>query len=654
MRLFQNLFVGAAILSAALFAACTKDSKTVEPQENNKPVINIADTTLEVASEGGDYTIELTVTNAIGDVAVVATCEAEWITIKERSNTFVKLTAAYNNDENARQASITIKYPEAESVVVEVTQLGKDGDPYTIEAKDVTYNSFVSEITAQNDEAYYVVYMSQKNYFEQMGITDEEGLLADDYSFFVQYAGAYGYELGEFMVEFGLARKGDNAIEWTTLVPDQDYVVYVYGVQFTEDMSDFTVTTPVFYEVVHTPINNIGEQAFDIEVAVDGVDASFTITPQGYDGYYATITCDDSSALYLAEGEPATDDYMVYVAQQWMTLMNSYMGYYDMTLEQVLSNECHQGVATFEESFYANVNYAILTFALEVIDGVPMLSSRPVVKTFETGDVAAADVTFDVEVNTCYSRILDFTVTPSNPNDGYTILVVKSASLEEFGSDEEIINYMVESYWLDEYRDAYHYRTTYLTPDTDYSILVFGYHGGVATTGLTRYAVKTDAEAPAEASVTNIVTYGPYDPVAIAELDPNQAYLANYAGYFAMIHWLETEGAEIAGVYHYIYDTASVEAYGDQWVFEDLVAYSYTDLMVDAGAFDTEHIIAAVVQDYRGNYSDMVYSEPFTYSASELRDAQEFVDIVNSPTRSGKVQVSLVDRKQISTMPAKR
>ena len=76
--------------------------------------------------------------------------------------------------------------------------------------------------------------------------------------------------------------------------------------------------------------------------------------------------------------------------------------------------------------------------------------------------------------------------------------------------------------------------------------------------------------------------------------------------------------------------------------------------MVDAGAFDTEYVIAGVVQDYRGNYSDMVYSEPFTYSASELRDAQEFVDIVNSTTRSGKVQVSLVDRKQISTMPAKR
>ena len=654
MRLFQNLFVGAAILSAALFAACTKDTPPVEPQENNKPVIKIADTTLEVASEGGDYTIELTVTNAIGDVAVVANCEAEWITIKERSNTFVKLTAAYNNDENARQASITIKYPEAESVVGEVTQLGKDGDPYTIEAKDVTYNRFVSEITAQNDETYYVVYMSEVSYFQQMGITDEEGLLADDYNFFLQYAGAYGYEIGDFMVEFGLARKGYNAIEWTSLEPKQDYVVYVYGVQFAEDMSDYTVTTPVFYEVVHTPINNIGEQAFDIEVALDGVDASFTITPQGYDGYYATITCDDSSELYLAEGEQATDDYMVYVAQQWMRLMNSYMGYYNMTLEEVLRDECRQGVATFEESYYANSNYAILTFALEVIDGIPMLSSRPVVKTFETGDVAASDVTFDVEINACYSSVLDFTVTPSNLNDGYTILVTKSASLEELGSDEEIMNYMVEKYWLDEYKGAYNYYTTYLTPDTDYSILVFGFHGGVSTTDLTRVDIRTEPAAASEANISNIVTYGPYDPAAIVALDPTYANLPSSPGYFAMIHWLETEGAEVSAVYHYIYDTASVEAYGDEWVYEDLVAYSYTDVMADAGAFDTEYVIAGVVQDYRGNYSDMVYSAPFTYSSSDLRDPQEFIDIVSGETRSGKIQVSLVGRKQITTMPAKK
>ena len=74
--------------------------------------------------------------------------------------------------------------------------------------------------------------------------------------------------------------------------------------------------------------------------------------------------------------------------------------------------------------------------------------------------------------------------------------------------------------------------------------------------------------------------------------------------------------------------------------------------MVDAGAYGAEYIIAGVVQDYRGNYSDMVYSEPFTFSADQTRDPQEFIDLFYGNTRGGKVQVSLVGRNEIKRLPA--
>jgi hypothetical protein len=72
--------------------------------------------------------------------------------------------------------------------------------------------------------------------------------------------------------------------------------------------------------------------------------------------------------------------------------------------------------------------------------------------------------------------------------------------------------------------------------------------------------------------------------------------------------------------------------------------------MTDAGAFNTEYVIAGVVQDYRGNYSDMVYSEPFTYTVDQMRDAQEFLDLLSSDTRSGKAKVSLVGRNEIKSL----
>lgn len=649
MRIFKPLFALAALVCVGLLSSCEQDPATNDPQENSC-VINISDTTLDVSAEGGDFTIELTVTNAIGDVKVAAKSDAEWLTVKETTTTSVVVNAAFNTEESARETTLTIKYPQAEDVVISVTQAGKDGDPYTLAIKDVTYNKFVSDITAQNDENYYVIYSSTVSYFQEMGIADADALLFDDYNFFSQYASAYGLGLQDFMVQYGLVRQGDVSVDWTSLVPAEKYVVYVYGVKFNEDGSDYTVTTPIYHEIVETPMNELGRVNFTpILGSIDGPKVEYEIRPIDYDGYYATIICDPSHELYQCY-ETDLDNLELVAAQYWMRQVNSYMGYYGMSAEQILEEECYQGISYFEEELQANSDYLIFILPIDIVDGLPMLSAYLSMFDIHTGDVAQSDMTFDVELNACYTRVLDFTVTPST-DENYSILILNKTALEGLTTDEEIIDYAVNGYWLDEYQGAYNYYNCYLRPETEYSILVFGYYGGVATTGLTRLDVKTEAVAAAENSVTGIVTYGPYDPVAISQLDPSYANLASYAGYFVVVHWLETERDDYAGVYHYIYDTATVDSYGDQAVFDDLVYYSYYDVMADAGAFDTEYVIAGVVQDYRGNYSDMVYSEPFTYTTDQIRDAQEFLNLMSGDTRSGKVQVSLVGRNEIVALP---
>ncbi|MBR5201441.1 MAG: BACON domain-containing protein [Alistipes sp.] len=652
MRIFNPLFLYAAIMFAGLLMGCKNDPVVDDqPQGGSERVINIGDTAINIDAEGGDYTIELTVTNAIGSVAVAAKCEAEWITIGETSNTFVKFKAAYNTEESPRKATLTIKYPEAKDVVVEVTQAAMSGEPFTFEIRNVGYNKFTSIVMPQNDDNYYVLYMSKVSYFQDMGITDEETLFTDDYNFFSQYATAYGYSIQEFMTQFGLAFKGYMAMEWTALSPAEDYAVYVYGVKFNEDGSDYTVTTPVFYELVSTPINSFGIQHFDIDIDVDGPDATISINPGGESDYYQTMIVDADSELYLAEGAVVDEEYAVLVSKNWMSYVNSYMGYYDMSLLEVLTEKCKMGKQTWTEPLIANRDYMLIVFKVDAISDLPMLSTIPVVKNFSTGDVAATDMSFDIEVNACYTSVLDITITPSS-TEPFTFMSIKKSKVEEYTTDEEIMNYLIDGYWLEEYSGPCGYHNSSLSPDTEYSIFVFGYHGGVATTGLTRLDVKTEPVAPAVNSVTGIVTYGPYDPVEVAALDPSMSYYESYAGYFLMLHWIEIENEQHEGVYHYIYDTTTVEACGDEWVYEDLIAYSYSPLMIDAGAYGTEYVIAGVVQDYRGNYSDMVYSEPFTYSADQMRDAQEFIDIFYGNTRSGNVQVSLVGRNKIEALPA--
>lgn len=648
MRIFNHLFTFVALVCVGLLSACENDPATNNPQ-NDTPVITISDTTLDVSAEGGDYTIELSVSNAIGDVKVAAKSAAEWLTVKSTTSTSVVVNVAYNDEESARETTLTIKYPQAEDVVVSVTQAGKDGEPYTLQIKDVTYDKFVSDVTAQNDENYYVVYSSTVSYFQEMGIADADALLLDDYTFFSQYAGAYGMGLQEFMTQFGLVRQGDASVDWTGLVPAESYVVYVYGVKFSEDGSDYTVTTPIFHEVVETPMNELGSISFThIMDVIDGPRVKYEIHPIDYDGYYATFVCDESHELFQACVNDL-DNFDITAAQYWMTRVNSYMDYYGMTAQQVLEEECYKGIGYFEEVLQANSDYWVFVLPVDIVDGLPMLTSTVTMFNFTTGDVVASDMTFDINLNACYTRVLDFTVTPST-DENYSILILNKTALEGLTTDEEIIDYAVNGYWLDEYQGAYNYYNCYLRPETEYSILIFGYYGGVATTGLTRLDVKTEPVAAAENSVTGVVTYGPYDPVAISQLDSSYANYASYAGNFVMVHWLETASADYAGVYHYIYDTATVGSRGDQAIFDDLVYYSYYDVMSDAGAFDTEYVIAAVVQDYRGNYSDMVYSEPFTYTTDQLRDAQEFLDLMNGDTRSGKAQVSLVGRNEIKSL----
>ena len=655
MRFFKTFFTLAAFVCAGLLVACENDPTTKDEPKRDIPVINISNTTMEVAAEGGDYTIELSVTNAIGDIKVAAKSEAEWLSVKETSTTAVVFNASFNNEESSRSTTLTIKYPEADEVVVNITQAGKSGEPFTIEIKDVTYNKFISTITAQNPENYYVSYMSTVSYFHEMGIADEEALLLDDYNYFAKHAMAYGYELCDFMVDFGVAYQGSTHIERNCLVPAESYVVYAYGVKFNEDGSDYTVTTPVYYEVVETPMNELGSISFMPITSVDGPKVALTMKPIDYDGYYTYLICDSSHKLFHPQYEGLTDEYFIRVAQYWMSQVNSPLTYDNKSAEEILQERCYKGIYTLEETLLANSDYLILIMPIGIVDGLPMLISAPNMIYITTGDVQDSEMTFDIEVNKCYTSVLDYTITPST-NESYTHIVLKKSELEEYTTDEDIINYAINGYWLDESYglDSYHY--SLLQPDTEYSIIAFGYYGGVATTGLTRIDIKTEPVAPAENSVTGIVTYGPYDLAAVAELDPSLSYLASYDNhaYFVMLHWLETDSPDYEMVYHYIYDTALIELYGDEWIYEDLIAYTYTPIRMDAGAFNTEYVIAGVVQDYRGNYSEMVYSEPFTYSADQYRDTQEFLDLYYGNTRSGKVQMSLVGRDEIINIPMKK
>lgn len=644
MKNYFTFFAASVMMTAAMLMGCSDDP--IEPPIDSDAVVNLESTTVDVEAEGGAFTMNYSVENAISGVTVLAECEQEWITIGEVTESVINFAVAINDKAEAREAVVTVKYPSAADVSFAVKQAGMDDEQLSIAIKDLGYNTFTSVITPVDDQMTYVVYMSEVAYFLDQGIATEEDLVYDDISFFMQYAGYYGQSLDVFMFEQGFAQNGESEIAWSGVVPAGDFVVYAYGIEFNEDKSDYTKITPIYYEIVETPINEIGETQFDINIEINGPDVTYTVTPEeGYNGHYTLLVYGEmDEGMYLPEGSSVDDAYTVLMAQSWMTTADALMGYYEMTIEQVYEQMCFTGVDSFSETLSANAKYMAIVFAVDEVDGLPMLVSKPVVKHFTTGDVVMSDMTFEVDLEEVYSRVVKFTVTPSSLEETYTIFVPKSEELGDM-TDEEIVEWATTTYWLNEYSGVYTYNDTLLQPDTEYSILIFGFYAEAATTALTRIDFKTEPAAPAENKITKINMGGPYDPVAIAELNPDvYGSFAAYAGYFVM--WFEgvAESDEHLGVSHYLYDTATIADYGDEGIFDDLISYYYNPIEVGAGEFGVEYKVAAVVQDKRGNHSDVFYSEPFTYSTGDLRDAQEFIDVMSGETRSKSRSVVLVGR----------
>lgn len=633
-----------------LSMSCEKEPP-VTPPSDDSAIIKLEQSSIEVEDAGGEVKVGYTVDNPIAGAKALLISSVEWIVAAESEENNLVFTVESNLSSESRTAELIVRYPSAEEVTLNVTQLAEASAQFGIEVQSTNYNSFKTEITAANKDMHYVLYMSSVDYFQDMSIDTDEGLFLDDKAFFEEYAEYYGMNLGDFMEEYKFVFQGDRISDWTDLIPANRYAVYVYGIEFNADRSDYTRVTPVYYDVAETPINDIGEQAFEVNIEINGPEATLSIGTNGYTGNYACYLFSELEELYMPEGGAVNEAYTLAMAQQWMRDYNSYSGYSNMSNAEILENKCYKGDNTIINTLNASSNYTLVVFAIEEKDGVLLLSSEPIVKNFKTGDVEQSDMTFELTLNGAYSRVVDITVKPSDENETYTILLVKRDMLGDLTDGDEIVEWAVTSYWLSEYVGEYNYYNNYLSPDTDYSLLVFGFYANAATTGLTRLDFKTEPEAEAENNVARIDFNGPYDPMAIYALDQSDPSLTYYEGYFVM--WMETiaENPDYADVYHYIYDTDTIEAWGDEGIFEDLTAYYYEPVGTAPGQYGMEYRIVATLQDAKGNYCDMFFSDPFTYNESDLRDPQEFIDKVYYGETRSQGRMVVVGRNGVQIMP---
>lgn len=112
------------------FAACEPDDPKTDKPVDKDPVLNVTETTLDIAAEGGQGVINYSVENAVEGTQVTATCDAEWVSDVTVAETITFTVAA--NEGEARETTVVVAYGElTKSVAVKQAAKGEEPKPTT-------------------------------------------------------------------------------------------------------------------------------------------------------------------------------------------------------------------------------------------------------------------------------------------------------------------------------------------------------------------------------------------------------------------------------------------------------------------------------------------------------------------------------------------
>lgn len=643
MKHLSKLFM-LFVAALALLSSCKDTPDTVV--NDTECSLTLETQIVTIDGNGGTYSIGYVLKNGINGIDIAAEDDATWIDNLRTSDSRLYFDYQRNFTNKEREATIAVRYPNLRLQTIKVKQSASDALTFEMEICDIKTTSCSSKLYPSDKQTPYIVYMAEKDYILGSQISTEEELFRDDYANFTSWAESAGAtNLKKFMEQYEIYYTGDSYIGWTGMVPDKEYIIYAYAIEFNEEGTDYTLASAVTHEVVILPTHIFSDIEFDVNITVDGPKATYEFEPINWDGKYYIDIYAEGDYMYVAEGSTPDEAYCKQVANNWIGMINIYMqsGY---SAEQLIDLMCLQGPDSYSEVRLSNTKYCMVFYGIEMVDGLPQVTTRPYIAHFQTEKVEASDMVVDIKVENCYVRVADVTITPSTNEEPYVATFLKKSDVP-YNDGNEIINWLLNfDLSGNTYRGTIKSNIVGLEPDTEYIALAFGYYGGVVTTELFRYDFKTDPEGECENSVVGVTVTAPYSLVALETALPDMFY--NY-GMFEMMGWYamcaEIETAEPEGnVFMNIYNAEDLVTTDLEYIKAEVCSYVSERSCLFVGENDKLYVMCAVTMDYRGNYSDMWISEPFSYSYENgFRDINEFLDKLGLKAETQSAKPSSID-----------
>lgn len=638
MRHLSLIFTTLSLFVALLLTTSCGTDNTETPVEVTT-VVTLDNDSLEAVADGGTYSVNYTIENGLSGIDIVAQSSVQWIKEFQTQDGVLSFKIDANRETTPREGVITIKYPQVKNQIVKVSQLGAD-PIFNIAISNETSTSFVSKVTPKEKEKPFIVLLSEKRYL--LGMTADD-LFADDYAYVKSLAEENNVtDLEQFMLDYDIAFKESSHVKWTSMIPGKEYILYAYSIEFSADKSSYTLASPINHVPVTLKHPELTDVEFKVNVEVSGPAVTYEFEPINWDGKYYLDIHREGSYYYIEKDYSVTDEYSATVAQDWLTLIEQYTasGYSGEQLYRIM---CLEGPDTFSEVLEADTKYMMSFYAIDMVDGLPQVVSRPYIHYFETEPVGASDMTIEFTIENLYTRVADITITPSK-NEPYTIALVRKSEVLE-GSNSDIINWMINIFNLQLYYEPYQTHLYTLDPDTEYSLLAFGYYGGVITTDLFRKDFKTDPEGECENSVLDVIITGPYSPLEFEKHFPDglngmgQEY--ENRGYYILTSEIITE-KPATDMFHYYFEPIEFESKGLTGIFKELVTYPCDNVERYTARSGVPFIACGVTMDYRGNYSEMwVDDEPFVfnYTSETKRPIEELVEKLQTKPETTQLMI---------------
>ena len=483
-------------------------------------------------------------------------------------------------------------------------------------------------IISDDPDMEYIVLLAQKKHFILNEIDSQKKLVEDDYFYVQSLANQYNIEVRDFLQQMGWLVKG-NKMGYSAmgLYPDTEYVVYCYGVEFTDE--GYEATTEIFYDIIKTAGPVAKQAEFDITCTIDGNLVDVSIDPNDYDGYYFYLIVPETWREYISEGEEMNSTHIEMLSNTTFDRFNQWQNVDGTPIEQF----CFQGQHIHSERLEPNTNYMVVAFAVSD-DTTPLLCSVPAVKHFTSGDYAKTSLKLDIEVTDITPYSANLNLRPSNNSEEYTCIFIAKSQLPLVDSDYQLMKALANGFQPSIFTGPI--KNEYLgplMPQTEYVVLAFGLDGNIPTTDLYQVHFSSLEATVGTTQITDIELIKLFDTEDIIAIDPSYRMKLGDCECVAIVE--ATTNKPCDKLYFWWYEEWMKIGYSEEAFLEDLLMYSYAnnpeimDMYYSMGNDDL-FFFAGIAEDEKGNLGDIYYGDAFVVSRDMVSPAEEFFSYVTS------------------------